>query len=158
MRVLFTDIEGVLATCASMGRSWHTRLPRADLPGKDSPITPLEATCVERFNRIVRLTDAEVVVCSIWGREFQTGPLCAYLRSNGVDSVILGRTPVAQQYRIRGEDIQQWLDEATAPIESFCILDDHDDMGPLRDRLVQTKHAAGLQDQDVERAVRLLLS
>lgn len=155
MRVLFTDIEGVLATRSSMGRRWATRLPRADQPGKESPITPLHPECVERFNRLVSLTDAAVVVCTTWGRVFQKTALYRYLRDEGVDAEILGCTPTAQQYRLRGEDIQAWLAEHD-PVR-FCILDDHDDMGVLKNWLVQTDTDRGLQDHDVEKAIALLL-
>lgn len=155
MRLIFLDIDGVLADQTSMGKRWQVRLPRVGI-AKSSPVPPLAPSCVERFNRLVSLTGAKVVVCSTWGREFQTEGLGRYLWEEGVRCELLGRTPLCDVYRVRGEDIQQWLDETDAPVESFCILDDHDDMAHLKGRLVRTDTNLGLQDRDVSVAMALL--
>lgn len=41
-------------------------------------------------------------------------------------------------------------------IESFVILDDNDDMEPFMDRLVQTSWFAGLTQEDVKKAIKIL--
>lgn len=155
MRLIFLDIDGVLADRASMGKCWHMRLPRVGID-KLSPVPPLSPSCVARFNRLVSLTGAKVVVCSTWGREFETEGLCQYLRDEGVRCEVVGRTPLRGVYRVRGEDIQQWLDDTDAQVDAYCILDDHNDMAHLKGRLVQTNADLGLQDRDVEAALALL--
>jgi len=69
----------------------------------------------------------------------------------------IGRTPHKWYLRSRGEEIKSWLDEyKDQNIESFVIIDDCNDMDPYMDHLVQTDHKIGLQDQDVEKAIKIL--
>lgn len=157
MRVIFVDIDGVLATRTSMGRSWPTRLPRRNAPGRDGAVAPLDPDCIRHLNRLVRLTGAGIVISATWGREFETEPLRQYLADQGVRGQILGQTPTTQHCRIRGLDISQWLMD-TGQADRFCILDDHDDMGSLLPWLVKTNADVGLQDPDVSAALSLLLT
>jgi len=157
MRVIFLDIDGVLDSAASSGRMWLVRLPRLDQPDKLTPVPPFDRECVARFNRLVGRTDANVVLSSTWGRVFDFDALKRYLADEGVVARIIGKTPVRQQCRPRGYDIQQWLDEWEGEvIEAFCIIDDHADMVHLKPQLVQTHVSVGLQDWDVDTACQLL--
>jgi hypothetical protein len=55
----------------------------------------------------------------------------------------------------RGREIERWL-AAHPEIESFAILDDHDDLAPYEAHLVQIDRAVGLTDDDCDRAAALL--
>lgn len=158
MRVIFLDIDGVLNNRASSSL-WTVRLPRANMPGKTTPVPSFHADCVARFNRLVEQTGAVVVISSTWGRVFDFSAVKRYLEDEGVCCDVIDKTPVYMTCRPRGREIQQWLDDWQGePIESFCILDDHDDMQHLKGRLVQMRDNLGLQDRDVEAAIRLLTS
>jgi hypothetical protein len=157
MRAIFLDIDGVLNNQESAGRRWSVRLPQAFDHSKTSAVPPFHSACVARLNALIARTDAKVVISSTWGRLFRLNDLTRYLADQGVVAQILGATPVKLAYRPRGEDIQHWLDDWPGePVEAFCILDDHDDMGNLLGRLVQTDPTVGLQDDDVRKAFRLL--
>ena len=68
---------------------------------------------------------------------------------------LIGVTP-SLPGRPRGEEIQAWLDGAGTEVESFVILDDHDDMAHLADRLVRTDSAVGITGEDAGRALGML--
>lgn len=158
MRVIFLDIDGVLTNASKLCGYWRTRLPCSGIPGKTYAIAPFAPDCVERFNWLVAQTGADVCLSSTWGRLFQYRALTAYVAEQGVVCNIIGRTPVRlRRCRPRGSDIQQWLDEWQGePVKSFVILDDHNDMVHLRDRLVLTRTDEGLQDTDVDKAIHIL--
>ena len=77
------------------------------------------------------------------------------LRKNGFNGAIVGVTPTDSKHKIRGEEIQAWLD-SNKGIESFVILDDDSDMGVLLYRLVKTTNMFGLQKKHVELCINAL--
>jgi hypothetical protein len=156
VRVIFLDIDGVLNNAISSGTRWCTRLPRVCRPGKTSAVPPYDPECVNRFNWLVSATGAKVVVSDTYGRRFVFEAVVQYLTDQGALCEVVGQTE-ARDYRPRGSDIQAWLASWQGePIESFCILDDHNDMGALRPYLVWTRRDTGLTEQDVQQAYRLL--
>ena len=52
--------------------------------------------------------------------------------------------------------IQYELEEHEA-VESFVILDDWNDMGPVRDHLIWTNPSFGLTEEQVQEAIKILL-
>lgn len=56
--------------------------------------------------------------------------------------------------RGRGWEILGWLNKHE--VESFVILDDWNDMGPVSDHLVWTKPAHGITEEQVDEAIRIL--
>lgn len=152
MRVIFLDIDGVLNNGA-------TRTVAVPLVGGGTAAAPcFRPECVVRFNRVVRQARAGVVVSATWGRPpFETAALRLYLREQGVECVLLGQTLVSQTWRPRGHDIVAWLESLSETVESFCILDDHDDMVQLKRYLVKTDYATGMQERHVHAALVLLM-
>lgn len=158
MKVLFLDFDGVLnnqdflmAACQEhKGRRGETEFW----------VAMIDPECVERLNGVVRRTGCAVVISSSWriGRNRQD--LQHYLDLTGFKYSVLGCTPsIGKAGRIRGDEIQLWLDRATnkyGEIESFAIIDDDSDMGHLMPRLVNTSFKVGLQDEHVEQLVSLL--
>lgn len=66
------------------------------------------------------------------------------------------RTPMSPD-GYRGKEIKSWLDNWNGdPVESFVIIDDDNDMNPFMDRLVQTSFNKGLQQKNVDKAIKLL--
>ena len=108
-------------------------------------------------------TGALIVLSSTWRDEWHVddesrngsdfNELRAKFREFGMD--FYDRTG-AWQTRGRGWEILAWLEEHEA-VESFVILDDWDDMGPLRNHLVWTNPSLGLTEEQVQEAIKILL-
>lgn len=178
-RVLFLDFDGVL----NSSRWWSDRrfsvgeyspeelALRASMPVDAIPdyirgscserrclgdLRMLDPDAVALVNELVRATGADVVVSSTWRHGYSLNGLRWLLSSKGFTGQVIGVTPSEAHHRIRGEEIQAWLD--LLPIVSrFVILDDDDDMGALAPYLVRTDRKVGLTRADVERACAILL-
>ena len=150
MRVIFLDADGVL-------NNGSRRTVRVPMIGGGTAAAPVfHPECVGRFNRLVRESRAGVVVSATWGRPFETTALRVYLRGQGVECVVLGQTPVQSAWRPRGHDIAEWMESSGGSVESFCILDDHDDMVHLHRYLVRVEYAVGIRERHVHEALVLL--
>lgn len=151
MRIIFLDINGVLNSTAFYRKRGLRRGGRiASLIDPDT---------ITRLNRLLDATGAQIVLTSTWRRGDLFEKVKDVFRVHGVHGEIIDVTPDMFHVkelagRRRGAEIQAWLDvhEATCV---YVILDDGNDMGPLITRLVQTDHAVGLQEKDVQRAIQL---
>lgn len=150
MKVIFLDIDGVLVNLAAL------KAGRAE--DGDCRFDPV---CVARLNRITDATGAVLVVSSTWRRLHDD--MARVLSRNSVSGRMIGQTPDLSRQRPsgiqvavqRGDEIQAWLDDNQG-VETFIILDDDDDMGTLRRRLVRTLTIPGLSEVEVRRAIQLL--
>ena len=84
------------------------------------------------------------------------------LKLGGATFELLDRTPSCAQSvsglyigRERGAEIKEWLD-AHPEVTRYAIVDDSDDMGPLVERLVQTKWETGLTRADAMVLINML--
>lgn len=154
MKVLFLDIDGVLNSDALT--------ERVGLCGCRDIACPkhLDVGAVRHLDAIVRRTNARVVISSTWRKQFAMRDIVDSLRRLGFSGVVVGQTPALPSRRpdgserVRGDEIAAWV--AAVDVEAFAILDDNDDMGPVRDRLIHIDPASGLQPEHVERAVAML--
>jgi len=135
--VIFLDIDGVLAPI----RRW-------DRYGD------LDPACIDVLNDIVASAGADVVVSSTWRYGKTVAELQQMLDARGFTGRVLDKTPTGAAGADRGDEIAAWLAEHA--IDSYVIIDDHGDMGPLRRHLLQTHPAQGLQPADVPRAIAML--
>lgn len=118
---------------------------------------------VRRVRKIVDATGALIVLSSTWRDEWNVedeshngsdfNELRAKFREFGMD--FYDRTG-AWQMRGRGWEILEWL-ERHKSVESFVILDDWNDMGPVRDHLILTNPSLGLTEEQVQEAIEILL-
>jgi hypothetical protein len=136
--VIFLDIDGVLAPI----RRW-------DRYGD------LEPACVQALNAIVTAAGAEVVVSSTWRHGRTVAELQAMLAAAGFTGSVVDKTPPGPPGADRGDEIAAWLAEHA--VAGYVIVDDHADMGPLRERLLLTHPGRGLQPTDTARAIQILL-
>ena len=136
-RVIFLDIDGVLAPI----RHW-------DRYGD------LDPACIAVLNEIAAAGAAEIVVSSTWRYGRTRAELQVLLQAQGFTGTVLDTTPIGTPGSGRADEIAAWL--AEHPVSSYVIIDDHGDMGVLAARLVQTRPAHGLQQDDVARAIALL--
>ena len=156
MKIVFLDIDGVLNSV-----DWYIRRKAMEeqlgaMPRRHREIDP---AAVERLNRLLEATGAEVVISSTWRRLHSLREIEEYLRACGYHGPrLLDDTPVL--CTLRGLEIQDWLDHARDDItpDDIVILDDDSDMEHLEDRLVLTRHTTGLLDEHVERAIEMLRS
>ncbi len=153
MKVIFLDIDGVLnfnGCREKIGANYFVNENKIKL-----------------LKEIINRTGAKIVLSSAWrigwfDRDNGMSTLNAddftrleeKLRSSGI--TFLSRTPIAK-HGYRGAEIYQWIKEWNGEtIERFVIIDDDNDMKPYMDRLVQTSFNYGLQQRNVEKAVKLL--
>jgi hypothetical protein len=165
-KLIFLDIDGVL----NSHQWWHERpkipsdvLMRNPSVDEDHNLDPVN---MERLNRLVRETGAQVVISSTWRITRSLLQLREVLHRNGFIGQIVGTTPRIHSKTkggiymatIRGHEIQKWLETHCQHQElSFVILDDDVDADPFRDRLVRTDlRTGGLQDHHVEAAIQKL--
>ena len=116
---------------------------------------------VQRVREIVDATGALIVLSSTWRDEWNredeslNGPDFNELRDKfrefGMD--FFDRTG-AWQTRGRGWEILEWLNGRE--VDSFVILDDWDDMGPISDHLIWTNPTYGLTEEQVQEAIEIL--
>ncbi len=159
MKIIFLDIDGVLVNRKSL-----MERPR---PHRHSNADP---DCVAALNHIAAETGAGIVVSSVWRIGRTRADLREIVNSHfGVIGSVLDKTPhmttkkdfgtlmAIEVSAERGDEIDYWLrSDHRWPIESFAILDDDDDMGIHKGRLVKTEFEPGLTMADAERAIRIL--
>lgn len=151
MKVVFLDFDGVLCNHESISAGYKNRTaPEQDPYGA-------HADCVAALNRIVEQTGAMIVVSSTWRKDkTPNARMRETLNRWGVKGVMAGCTPALGYGRIRGDEIQQWINTTRTPVTSFVILDDDSDMGNLRHRLVRCDHVVGLTEADADKAIAIL--
>jgi len=136
-RVIFLDIDGVLAPI----RRW-------DRYGD------LDPACIQVLNEIVARGGADVVVSSTWRHGKTVAELQEILEAQGFTGCVLDKTPAGARGADRRDEIATWLSEHA--VDGYVIIDDHGNMGELRNQLVLTHPAHGLQPADAPRAIAML--
>lgn len=139
MKVIFLDVDGVLNSSRD-----------------DFSIRLVSEYHFDFLKELVDATDAKIVLSSSWRIGFNSmrrsnQNLIAKLASRGLE--IYDFTPIMTGSR--GDEIREWL--TTHPVDSFVILDDEDDMEEFTStNLVKTDVEVGLQESDVQRAIKIL--
>ena len=150
MKVVFLDIDGVIATDATYKRWRQTSkrepfgAPLSELHGLIDPVL------CDRVRFITEATGAVIVVSSSWRNMFDGAELCAFL--GAYMPTPIGCTPE----RIpRGEAVQQWMEARDVAPADVVLLDDSD-CAPMNGRRIQTPERTGIGARHVARAVKLL--
>ena len=140
MKIIFLDVDGVLNSIQDRF-SWTIE--------SDKHLILLAC--------IVRRTDAKIVVSSSW-RILDSTLGVLKRRLEDFSMSIYGKTCYSR-HGIRGLEIKEWLDNHN-DIESFVILDDEvsDIKEYFPNNFVQTSMKIGLQKEDVEKCIHILLS
>lgn len=139
MKVIFLDVDGVL--------------------NHGKQIEKVEDDKIQLLKQIIDETGAKIVLSSDWRFWLGTDDEDVALLQeelSGIGAEIMSSTPDSK-HGYRGAEIYQWINEwGGEAIDKFVILDDRDDMKPYMNRLVQTSSNLGLQEKNVEKAVKLL--
>lgn len=147
MKVIFLDIDGVLVNRNSF------KLPRLELAEHRLSYHTADPACVFALNRIVIATEARIVVSSVW-RGLGMSRIRDIFKAWEMRAQVIGLTGEIRD-AIRGDEIKAWLD-ANSDVQSFVIIDDDNDMGQLKHRLVETDCMVGLTEADADRAIAIL--
>ena len=155
MKLVFLDIDGVLN---DFERSWGA------VPDYNPEFVP---RCVQNFNRIIRATEARIVLSSSWRHLIVFGHMSlngfsVLLRSHSVRGHLIGHTreeAASESSEPRWQQIADYIKthrEANADgIERYCILDDCSDAFGGRPG-VRTDGSTGLTAADADLAIEIL--
>lgn len=152
-RIIFLDIDGVLN---DWERSW------SEIPDYHPSILP---RCVIALNRIIRATEAKLVLSSSWRGLITQGDMSlngfqVMLRSHGVNAYLIGHTRnEGDEYR--WQEIAAWLRKPMwgphkIKVHRYAIIDDDPDAFGKRPG-VRTAGGKGLTEADADRVIELLL-
>lgn len=149
MKIIFLDIDGVLNN-----RSFGEFLLSIRCNHINYHI--LDPLCVRAFNRVLNNTDAKIVISSAWRVLKTLQEIERIFSRQGVD--ISGRIidKTGKSNKLRGTDIQKWLDQTDHNVTDFIIIDDGDDMGELIGHLEKTTWNTGFTEQNADNVIRYL--
>lgn len=159
MKILFLDLDGALNSSQYMRANkekWNS----------DKYCEMIDPKAVLLLNKIIKETNAEIVISSSWRLMFDDlNDLKEILVGRGLVGNIIDQTPTINPLTDgvevhgnipRGLEIQKWLRSAPRQIESFVILDDNSDMAHLSPFLVKTTWKYGLAKNHVKKAIEIL--
>lgn len=157
MRILFLDIDGVLNSRRffEVDSKRAHRKARGTAKAQD-PVAAIDPVAVAYLNTVVARTGCKIVISSTWRNHHFPEEIAGFLRERGFVGEVIDATPKIErgiEIVPRGEEIAMWLREHPDVVD-YAIVDDQDDMGELRYRLVQTTSAEGLGLHEAEQLVR----
>lgn len=151
-KLIFLDIDGVLNS-----HDWYERREKLapDCTREEFRKNEFDPYAVQRLQRILAETNAEVVLSSTW-RLYKKDH--TYIREIVCDFIDI--TPECTS-RIRGSEIYMWMKENipyNEPVK-YAILDDDSDMLMWQqDSFFQTSFMSGLTDEITEQVIEHLNS
>ncbi len=146
MRVIFLDIDGVLAP---IPRPFDTN--------------QLKESCVAALEIVLQsIPDVKIIISSTWRIGNNLKKLRETLKKCGFrhDERIIGKTLDYTEtgeflYLTRGQEISTWLMDQPS-IESYCIIDDDTDISPHQRRWVQPVSKEGFNNENAEQCIKIL--
>lgn len=153
MVVVFLDIDGVLNSEQYMRSKKGTVYAEGfQYPGLEWWADGLDPEAMERLNRLVEQTGAEIVVSSTWRLGGDVGWLQQLLEIKGFRGQVVGVTPHYGDGP-RSREITAWVNRFGP--ERYVVLDDDSD-AEIPGKTVRTSSRCGLTDEDVDKAVGIL--
>ena len=147
MKIIFLDIDGVIKTKHSLRSAFI----------KYRKLVPdiLDERAVNNLNRLVKETDAKIVITSTWRYGNTAEDLQQVLAKHGVTGEVIGMTPELGQMEnhsfdkiTRGHEIQEWLNLYKVPVD-YVILDDDTNILPQQiNRFVKCDNENGFADEN----------
>lgn len=150
-KIVFLDIDGVLNNWAWIE---HNRLELHDDTKHFDP------ACVEKLNRIIDVTGADVVLSTSWRLIHPRDELEGLLRAVGVVANFVGETPRGTFNDRRYDEIKAWLRQ-NLYTGRYVILDDSVDTFEAdtleeAERIIHTTMNHGLLESHVTAAIHVL--
>ena len=165
MKILFLDIDGVL------NHDIWFKSPEYKNHPESWRVSMFDPACVARVNKILKETNAKLVVSSSWRdmsdladifkgiglpTEFDVTPYSDVIYPDAfpIDDFFSEETDIRYW---RGSEIQWYLDHNVTEDYTYCILDDDHDMLPEQlDYFVSTSNPYGLTDKLMNKAIDIL--
>lgn len=154
MKYIFLDIDGVLNHHEYYKRMYAAENVRLrsiydDVP---YPLNEFDPLCVERVNRLVDVTGAEVVLSSSWRVDGE--PYMSNIFAKVGLPKISGMTPVLASSK-RGDEINEFM--KSHPCDNYVILDDDDDiLCEQSGHFVKCSYGTGFDDDALSKAITIL--
>lgn len=156
LKIIFLDIDGVL-------NSQDFYQKRFDKEKEDE----IDLLAIENLNRIVDVTNANVVISSTWRRGSEICQLQELLDKFGFKGKVIGKTPcLDNKFFVRGNEVFGWLkrnvnDFITGTSQgdstTYIILDDDSDMLLCqKDNFIHIDSKFGLTKENAEQAIKIL--
>lgn len=148
---IFLDIDGVLNS-----EDWYHYYWVNDLKYTDKEYN-LDFRAIERVNRLVIETGAEIVLSSSWRFDMDVTKL--RLARTGLKYEIVKKLPGCEfgvGSPTRGELIAEYVKNQKC--KHYVILDDDEDMTDeqKKNHFIKVDHTVGLTDLDVDKAIEIL--
>jgi len=150
-RIVFLDIDGVIASQASYNRFKGTLAP-VGISGPHTDHQYLDRYCAQRVQTLCDVAGASVVVSSDWRLGYDRDDLVWMLEKAGITAEVKGITPSGNS---RGAEIQAWMNDHGLDDEDIIILEDARDVGHLQWRQVKPLYAVGFTESDLVDALSL---
>lgn len=114
--------------------------------------------CVRNFNRIIRATNANIVLSSAWRYMITGGAMTLrgfqyLLWSHGVKGDLIGHTCSDEEIMSRSLQIRKWVKDNK--VDNYVVLDD---MKIVSHPFIQTISQLGLTKENAEEAINILTS
>lgn len=160
MKVIFLDIDGVLATEKEymMNRTkFRKKNPEAAELNIPYPFNP---DCVKIFNEILQETDAKIILSSDWRLHWNMDELDKIFKFNGVVKSPEGATGFSKRKMSstlsddRVHQIKNYIE--SEQIMEWVAIDDLD-LSELNERFVRTKDSEGLKQTGVKNKILKVL-
>jgi hypothetical protein len=143
--ILFLDLDGVLIP--------H---PDAETEAGKASFSP---SSISALNHITKVSNARIVVSSMWRFFSEWEGLCRILRDEGVEGELIDHLalefPEEDEPSCRGEEIVHWIRDNEFN-GKLVVLDDEYDLTPFQDFHVCTDTTIGLTLEDADKAIAIL--
>lgn len=166
MDIIFLDVDGVLNSNKSFKKRYYNwKKNKIWIPRLDEENIKLLAKIIEE-------TKAKIVLSSSWRGDFRNGIHNIKIEDskellklfNKYYIEIVGVTPTLPRTNDKDEIYTSWRENEIryylnthTNINNFCVIDDERfDLETFKDYLVQTNKKEGLQERDVEKAIKIL--
>jgi hypothetical protein len=147
MKIVFLDIDGVLATPKQYSTKRNKLWSKDPIAARLGIPYMFDERCVIAFNRFILMNDADIVLSSDWRRHFSLEEIDEIFKINGVAKSPIAYTKILPAVTmtedlesIRIREISDWLKENDPPL--WCAIDDMD-LSDLGHKFVQTDERMG---------------
>ena len=141
-KVIFLDIDGVLATKNSIKTEKHLWYSKRAYP--------FDKKCVTALNQVLEKTNPTIVLTSDWRRAYDLEEIDKIFKFN---KVIISPTDYTKNRHNRDKEIVEYVKKNK--LSKFVIIDDML-ITCYRERFVRTQAEKGLELNQVKRIVKLL--
>lgn len=165
MKVIFLDIDGVLATNKQFFTNTANFWKKNEWARELKVPYPFDKGCVDIFNSILEQTDAEIVLSSDWKLHWDLIDLDTIFKENGVNK--------SPRFLTKNEDVSMtWIERNRAyqigmfiqdfNITDYVVIDDLDLHSFMETRgddknFIQTRSDMGLKQQNIkEKIIKVL--